>query len=145
MKTDNLYITHKLPLIERKEKAYKLFGQHVERLQKDLKAKREEIEVVKKLALIKFHQLATNGMKVAQQLRVLKQENDAKDAEISDQKKTIEYLEKAIDLEKRAELEQLGVDIKEKFQQELAKMILGKHSILSEGSGNASFIGNLES
>jgi len=38
----------------------------VERLAKELKAKRDEMEVVKKLALVKFHQIATTGLKIAQ-------------------------------------------------------------------------------
>lgn len=55
LKTDNIYLTHKLPLLERKEKSYKLYGQAIEKHQKDLKTKKDELEVLKKMLLVKMH------------------------------------------------------------------------------------------
>ncbi len=57
--------------MERKEKSYKMYGQAIEKFQKDLKAKKDEIEVLKKMLLVKMHQIDTNGIKI---IKLIKQE-----------------------------------------------------------------------
>ncbi|CDW85496.1 UNKNOWN [Stylonychia lemnae] len=125
-KNENILIAQRLPMFEQMGKNKEIYGQVIEKLKKDIKAKKEEIDVFKKLSQVKVHQLDTIGIKVIKVIKLLKQEKDQKHKKVNEQKIIVDYLEKAMELEKQAEIEHMEQDIKNKFQNQLMSMLFGK-------------------
>ena len=55
MKTENMLMTHKLPLMEKLTHGKAMYGQLIEKLSKDVKAKKDEIDVLGKMTQVKMH------------------------------------------------------------------------------------------
>eukprot|EP00347_Sterkiella_histriomuscorum_P006989 403350674 len=123
LKTENMYITHKLPLMQRQAKQNDMYGLIIEKLIKDLKSKKDETEVMKKLYQVKHHQIDTLCIKIFKVIRLLRMENDKKLVSLKDQRIIVNYLEKAFEFEKQVQLENMSQEIKEKFQKQLIQML----------------------
>eukprot|EP00347_Sterkiella_histriomuscorum_P007423 403348977 len=123
LKTENMYITHKLPLMQRQAKQKDMYGLIIEKLIKDLKSKKDETEVMKKLYQVKHHQIDTLCIKIFKVIRLLRMENDKKLVSLKDQRIIVNYLEKAFEFEKQVQLENMSQEIKEKFQKQLIQML----------------------
>ncbi len=53
-----------IPHIQLKEANIKKYSSICEKLKKDLKAKKDELDVIKKMGQVKMHQIYTGGLKL---------------------------------------------------------------------------------
>lgn len=83
IKTKNLYLVHKTP--ERNHaKSKEMYGGVIDKLAKDLKGKKDDIEVMKKMYQVKTHQIDTLGIKIIKVMKLLKMERDTKENSLRD-------------------------------------------------------------